>query len=380
VNAIRILTLLEATTVSGSAKPVLVFARQAQRAPSELPRADLTVALFHRQGQPEENSFTAAARQAGLPLEFIRERGRFDVAVLRQLKEMVERLRPDVLWTNAVKSHFLARAAGLHRKARWLAFHHGYTATDLKMRLYNQLDRWSLRAADRVVTVCRPFAQQLERRGIPSARIRIQHMPVSPLAPSSEQALELRRRLGVAAGERIVLTVGRLSQEKGHADALRVFRLLRDRMPAQPLRLLIVGDGPERRRLGALAGRLGLAQSVIFAGHQDHIAPFYAAADVFLLASHSEGSPNVLLEAMSAGLPVVATRVGGVPELAENGEEALLEDRGDHEALADAVLRLLTDQDLRARFVEHGRRKAAQHSPEWFYGSMMRILSELLEP
>jgi len=380
VNAIRILTLLEATTVSGSAKPVLVFARQAQRAPSELPRADLTVALFHRQGQPEENSFTAAARQAGLPLEFIRERGRFDVAVLRQLKEMVERLRPDVLWTNAVKSHFLARAAGLHRKARWLAFHHGYTATDLKMRLYNQLDRWSLRAADRVVTVCRPFAQQLERRGIPSARIRIQHMPVSPLAPSSEQALELRRRLGVAAGERIVLTVGRLSQEKGNADALRVFRLLRDRMPAQPLRLLIVGDGPERRRLGALAGRLGLAQSVIFAGHQDHIAPFYAAADVFLLASHSEGSPNVLLEAMSAGLPVVATRVGGVPELAENGEEALLEDRGDHEALADAVLRLLTDQDLRARFVEHGRRKAAQHSPEWFYGSMMRILSELLEP
>ena len=380
MNAIRILTLLEATTVSGSAKPVLVFARQAQRAPSELPRADLTVALFHRQGQPEENSFTAAARQAGLPLEFIRERGRFDVAVLRQLKEMVERLRPDVLWTNAVKSHFLARAAGLHRKARWLAFHHGYTATDLKMRLYNQLDRWSLRAADRVVTVCRPFAQQLERRGIPSARIRIQHMPVSPLAPSSEQALELRRRLGVAAGERIVLTVGRLSQEKGHADALRVFRLLRDRMPAQPLRLLIVGDGPERRRLGALAGRLGLAQSVIFAGHQDHIAPFYAAADVFLLASHSEGSPNVLLEAMSAGLPVVATRVGGVPELAENGEEALLEDRGDHEALADAVLRLLTDQDLRARFVEHGRRKAAQLSPEWFYGSMMRILSELLEP
>lgn len=380
MNAIRILTLLEATTVSGSAKPVLVFARQAQRAPSELPRADLTVALFHRQGQPEENSFTAAARQAGLPLEFIRERGRFDVAVLRQLKEMVERLRPDVLWTNAVKSHFLARAAGLHRKARWLAFHHGYTATDLKMRLYNQLDRWSLRAADRVVTVCRPFAQQLERRGIPSARIRIQHMPVSPLAPSSEQALELRRRLGVAAGERIVLTVGRLSQEKGNADALRVFRLLRDRMPAQPLRLLIVGDGPERRRLGALAGRLGLAQSVIFAGHQDHIAPFYAAADVFLLASHSEGSPNVLLEAMSAGLPVVATRVGGVPELAENGEEALLEDRGDHEALADAVLRLLTDQDLRARFVEHGRRKAAQHSPEWFYGSMMRILSELLEP
>jgi len=379
VNAIRILTLLEATTVSGSAKPVLAFARQAQRAPSELPRADLTVALFHRQGQPEENSFTAAARQAGLPLEFIRERGRFDVAVLRQLKEMVERLRPDVLWTNAVKSHFLARAAGLHRKARWLAFHHGYTATDLKMRLYNQLDRWSLRAADRVVTVCRPFAQELERRGIPSARIRIQHMPVSPLAPSSDQALELRRRLGIAAGERVVLTVGRLSLEKGHADALRVFRLLRDRMPAQPLRLLIVGDGPERRRLGALADRLGLAQSVIFAGHQDQIAAFYAAANVFLLTSHSEGSPNALLEAMSAGLPVVATRVGGVPELAENGEEALLEDRGDHEALADAVLRVFTEPDLRSRLIENGRRKAAGHSPEWFYRSMMRIISETLE-
>ncbi|MCL6543977.1 MAG: glycosyltransferase [Bryobacteraceae bacterium] len=379
MNAIRILTLLEATTVSGSAKPVLVFARQAQLAPADLPRADLAVALFHRRGWPEENSFTAAARQAGLSLEFIRERGRFDLAVLRQLNELVERLRPDVLWTNAVKSHFLVRFAGLHRKACWLAFHHGYTATDLKMRLYNQLDRWSLRAAARVVTVCRPFAQDLERHGLPSARIRIQHMPVSPVDVRPDQASELRRHLGIAAGERVVLTVGRLSQEKGHADALRVFRLLRDRMPAQPLRLLIVGDGPERRRLGALADRLGLAHDVIFAGHQDQIASYYAAADVFLLASHSEGSPNVLLEAMSAGLPVVATRVGGVPELAEDGVEALLAGRGNHEALADAVLRVFTKPDLRSRLIENGRRKAAGHSPEWFYRSMMRIISETLE-
>lgn len=379
MNAIRILTLLEATTVSGSAKPVLVFARQAQRAPSELPRADLTVALFHRQGRPEENSFTAAARQAGLSLEFIRERGRFDLAVLRQLKELVGRLRPDVLWTNAVKSHFLVRSVGLHRKARWLAFHHGYTATDLKMRLYNQLDRWSLRAAARVVTVCRPFAQDLERHGLPSARIRIQHMPVGSFDVRPDQASELRRRLGIAAGERVVLNVGRLSQEKGHADALRVFRRLRERMPAQTLRLLIVGDGPERRRLGVLADRLGLSRSVIFAGHQEDIAAFYAAADVFLLTSHSEGSPNVLLEAMSAGLPVVATRVGGVPELAADGVEALLAGRGDIEALAHALLRALTDQDLRLRLAENGRRKAAQHSPEWFYRSMMRIILDTLE-
>lgn len=379
MNSIRILTLLEATSISGSAKPVLAFARHAQRVRSELPRADLAVALFHRQGQPEENSFTAAAREAGIPLERVRERGRFDIAVLRQLKELMQRLGPDLIWTNALKSHFLTRLAGLHRKARWLAFHHGYTVPDVKMRLYNQLDRWSLRAAHRVVTVCHPFARQLERRGVPAARIRIQHMPVSPPQISSDQALELRRRLGIEKNEFVVLSIGRLSREKGHADALHVFRRLRERMPNQALRLVLVGDGPERSRLGALADRLGVASSVIFTGHQDQIWGYYAAADVFLLTSHSEGSPNVLLEAMSAGLPVVATRVGGVPELAEDGVEALLADRGNHEELASAVLRVLTDPAVRSRLVENGRRRAERHSPEWFYRSMMRIILETLE-
>ncbi|MGQ9635858.1 MAG: glycosyltransferase family 4 protein [Bryobacteraceae bacterium] len=379
MNSIRILTLLEATSISGSAKPVLLFAREAQRARSELPRADLAVALFHRHGQPEENSITSAAREAGIPLEKIRERGRFDVAVLLQLKELVQRLSPDVIWTNAVKSHFLTRLAGLHRETRWMAFHHGYTVPDPKMRLYNQLDRWSLRAAHRVVTVCHPFARQLERRGVPAARIRIQHMPVSPLQISSDQALELRRRLGIEQGELVVLSIGRLSREKGHADALQVFRLLRDLLPDQSLRLVLVGDGPERSRLTALAGRLGLAPRVIFAGHQDQISGYYAAADVFLLTSHSEGSPNVLLEAMSASLPAVATRVGGVPELAEDGVEALLADRGNHEELAGAVLRVLTDPAVRRRLVENGRRRAERHSPEWFYQSMMRIILEITE-
>lgn len=374
---LAVLALVEARAVSGSAKPVLVFGRLAAQASSR--EASLRIASFYRKGDPPEDGFTRAASEAGIPLDRIREGGRFDLSVLPQLKQLVAQTRPDVVWTNAVKSHFLVRLAGLHRKTRWLAFHHGYTATDLKMRLYNQLDRWSLRAAHRVVTVCRPFALDLESRGVAARKIRIQHMPASPILLQPDQALELRRRLGVGSGERVLLSVGRLSKEKGHADLLRVFHELQRRMEGAGLKLVIVGDGPERPRLQALADRLAIRKSVIFAGHQDDVVPFYSLAELVLLTSHSEGSPNVLLEAMSAGVPTVATSVGGIPELVRHGQEALLAEKGDIEELAAAALRLLSDAELRRGLADNARRAAARHSPEAFCRAMLQYLWEAME-
>lgn len=371
---LAVLALVEARAVSGSAKPVLVFGRLAAQA--NPPEASLRIASFYRKGDPPEDGFTRAASEAGIPLDRIREGRRFDHSVLAQLKQLAAQTKPDVVWTNAVKSHFLVRLAGLHRRTRWLAFHHGYTTTDLKMRLYNQLDRWSLRAAHRVVTVCRLFAQELESRGVPAQRLRIQHMPASPVHVQPEQAHDLRRRLGIGPGERVLLSVGRLSKEKGHADLLRVFYELQRKMEGAGLKLVIVGDGPERRRLEELAGRLGIRGVLVLAGQQDDVVPFYSLADLVLLTSHSEGSPNVLLEAMSSGLPVVATRVGGIPELVRHEQDALLAEKGDIEGLAAAARRLLSDEDLRRRLGENARRAAARHTPEAFYRAMLQYLEE----
>ena len=161
----RVVAMVEANSITGSAKSVLEFAREAAESLVGSPKIEVSVITFNR--SQNQDSLVAAVRNAGAGLDVIFERRRFDRGVIRQLHALMETRRPDVIWSHSVKSHFLVRFAGLNRSAKWVASHHGYTTTDAKMWLYNQLDRWSLRAADRVLTVCRPFAKELESRGIP---------------------------------------------------------------------------------------------------------------------------------------------------------------------------------------------------------------------
>src|ERR1700676_5088634 len=236
-RSIRVLAMLEATSVSGSAKAVLEFAREASRKQSESIKIDVTILTFSR--SRAENKLTEAIRNAGIELDVVSENGLFDRGIIPQLQVLTRMRRPHLIWSNAVKSHFLVPFAGLNRSAKWVAFHHGYTAENTKVRLYNQLDRWSLRKADRVITVCRPFAGELQSRGVSPDRICVQHMPIRPFEPVlPEQVASLRKQLAIADDARVLLSVGRLSLEKGHSDLIRAFHLLRQRKPDISVRLV----------------------------------------------------------------------------------------------------------------------------------------------
>ena len=356
---------------------MLEFHREAIRS-AAAPRIELTVLTFLR--GKEENSFTRAIRAEGIPLDIVHEGGRFDFGVIPQLKEAVQRRQPDIIWTNAVKSHFLIRASGLRKAARWVAFHHGYTSTHWSTRLYNQLDWWSHPAADRLVTVCGPFAAQLASRGIPRERIHVEHMPIRIASPvPRDQAAALRAQLGITPDAQVILSVGRLSKEKGHAELLRALAVIRYTKPDTPIRLVLVGDGPESDRLKALCSELNLQEVVIFSGQQSDVRPFYAIADIFVLPSHSEGSPNVLLEAMEANVPVIATAVGGIPEMIAHEETGLLTPLKDEPALSQALLRMLDDRELRSRLTEAARHVVLRHSPERFFGNLSTLFRDILK-
>jgi glycosyltransferase involved in cell wall biosynthesis len=375
---IRILALLEATSINGVAKAVLQFAEEAARTSRHNPEVVLSVANFIRGDTPLNPRLSDAAASAGCSLHIIREKRAFDFSVVEGLKSLVARDKPDVIWSNSIKSHFLVRVSGLHKSYGWVAFHHGYTSTDFKMRCYNQLDRWSLRIPDRVVTVCQPFARQLTRRGVPADRVRVQHMSVRRFAIDPLQAGQLRTEMNVSSDEKIVLSVGRLSHEKGHADLVKAFARVQQGGDAGKLRLVLVGDGPERSRLEDLCDSLGLRNRVTFAGHRDDAKSFYGIADVLALPSYSEGSPNVLLEALAAQVPVVATAVGGVPEIVENGVSAALVKAGDEQSLAEAIAKMLNARELRERVVANGEAVVARHSPEAFYHALCSVFQEAL--
>ena len=377
MKTIRVVALLEARSITGSAKAVLEFAREAIQNRPGLPRIELSIVTFRRGG--EEGSLLKVFRELGVPFDVVSERWRFDTLIIPQLRAVIENRQPEVIWSNSVKSHFLVRWAGLNRSRRWVAFHHGYTTTDLKIRIYNLLDRWSLRAADRVLTSSSTFRRDLERNGVWPNRIRVQHMPIRPSEPCShERASDLRRKLGLDNRTRVLVSIGRLSQEKGHANLVRALPKMMELIGRTPFRCVLVGDGPERARIERLSRSLGMTSSVTLTGEQDDVNPYYAIADVFALPSQSEGSPNVLLEAMAAGVPVVATATGGIPELTRNGRDALLVKRGDIAGLASATVRLLYDPCLRDRLTRSAREIVSRETPEAYFRSIVSIFQKAL--
>jgi len=369
---IRVLAMMEARSVTGPAKNLLAFAAQARAC------IDFSVATFER---PSASSrpFCEALQEQGVPYAVIAEKRAGDLGVLSQLRRIIAAKRPDIIQTHNTKSHFLLRTMGAPHGARWIAFHHGFTATDWKDRAYTRLARWSLKAAPHIVTVCRAFAQELIASGVAAERISIVHNSVSPVAaPQAEELAALRLSLGIPPDAFVILAVGRLSAEKGHRDLVSAVAMLRSAHPSLELRLVIAGEGPERLALTQTASTLGIAEHLLLPGQQKQVRQFYGIADVFVLPSHSEGSSNVLLEAMAARLPIVATAVGGSVELVSDGDTALLVNPRDPQSLAAAVGRLLNDRALAGRLAANAEAASRQYTPEAYARSIIGLYRQVL--
>jgi glycosyltransferase involved in cell wall biosynthesis len=383
VNAppsLRILAMMEANSVTGPAKNLIGFCRWLSTPEGAQTRVKVAITTFTRNAGADNRAFTDAVRAAGIDLYVIRERFRYDPGVIPQIREIVAKSEPDIIQTHNNKSHLLVKLLPkLRRQRLWFAFHHGDTYTDFKQRLFNHVDRVSLRSADRVVTVCQAFEPRLAACGVTHDRIRILHnavMPLSPVSPS--ERAQLRNRLGIGTDEAMVLTIGRLSREKGHAVLLRALQRLRS-IPRK-WKLVLVGVGPERDTLTRLARSLGLSEHVLFAGSHADVRPFYGIADVFALPSLTEGSSNVLLEAMAAKIPIVATKAGGNPEIILHNETGLLVPIGDSQGLASAIAQLLGEPDLASRFAEAAFARATREfSLEQYRRRLLGFYAEALE-
>lgn len=359
MRPLRLLAIIEARTLTGPAKNLIEFAQLATAHGVETSAVTFT--------RVEDSTlFLDTARRGSVPVFPIPERGRFDRDVIHAITELVHVVQPDIIQTHAVKSHFLARLAEVHRHVPWVAFHHGYTWPDWRTRLYNQLDVWSLRAPTKVITVSEPFRRQLHWRGVAVERIEIVHNAIrldwAAEARKPENASRLRLEMNIAPDCHVVLSVGRLSREKDHATLLEAMSLLPKRFGAH---LVIVGEGPERPRIEKKIASLGIDSAVTLTGQRTSAEPYYGIANIAVLSSRSEGSPNALLEAMAGGVPVVATDVGGVPEIAVHGDTALLVQPGDPGELAESVGRLIREPQFAPRLAARARQVIRErYAPE----------------
>jgi glycosyltransferase involved in cell wall biosynthesis len=243
------------------------------------------------------------------------------------------------------------------------------------------LDRATLGRADALCTLSESLAAEVrERLRAPPERIAV--IPNGIDAAAAEKAVadcapHARQRLGLSPADLVLASVGRLHAEKGLPFLLEAFRTFLHEHPRAVL--LLAGDGPEGESLRKQAEALRIAGSVRFLGTLLSPWELLAAADIFVLASVYEGMPNALLEAMAASLPVVATAVGAVPEMVEDGSEGLVVSPGDPAALTAALERLAWSADLRKEMGARGRRKAGQaYSVDKATGKLENLYERLL--
>jgi glycosyltransferase involved in cell wall biosynthesis len=283
-----------------------------------------------------EHPFVESLRADGVPVTALAIPGRAYLRERREVAALCRRLGTTVVHTHGYRPDVVdggvAGALGIAR----VSTVHGFCGGGWRNRLYERLQCAAYRRFDGVVAVSRPLAAQLERSGVPRARL---HTIPNAWAGGAEPlgADEARRRLGLEEDGCFRLAwVGRVSHEKGLDVLIEALPLLTD----LPIRLSVLGDGGERPGLEARARGRGL--DVRWHGMVPDAARHLRACDAFVLSSRTEGTPIALFEAMAAGLPVVAARVGGVPEVVSPAE-ALLVPPEDPAALAAALRALLAD-------------------------------------
>jgi glycosyltransferase involved in cell wall biosynthesis len=213
----------------------------------------------------------------------------------------------------------------------------------------------------------------------PRTPVETLHPGLDPSAAGSwERPDGVRDELGISPAAPLAGTVGSLTPKKSHETLLRAARVARQRLPG--LRVAVVGQGPLAGVLRRTAAELAIDDAVAFVGYREDAARVASAFDVFVLSSRHEGLPVALLEAMAAGRPVVATRVGGVPEVVRHGGEGILVPPGDPDALAAAMVTVLADANLRARLGEAARRRAADFDIRRTVRRHEEVYARLLEP
>lgn len=297
-----------------------------------------------------------AARKQRLNVELIPCAGRFDWSAISRIRQLAKQYDVDVLHPQGYKSDFYAFASTFCDRRALVATSHNWPSRSVEMRAYAALDRQILTKFDRVVVVADQVRERLLRAGVAKHRTALILNGVN-VARFTNSPATLRTELKLSG--HIVGFVGRLVTEKGGTTLLQAAQQILKAMPDTTF--VFVGDGPCRSEWEASATHMGIQSNVVFVGSRSDMPGVYASIDVMVLPSLVEAMPMCLLEAMASAKSIVATRVGAIPEMVDDGQTGLLVAPSDAGDLARAIVRVLDDRRLRARLGYNARISAIRN-------------------
>ena len=274
----------------------------------------------------------------------------------------------DLIHTHGYRADIIGYIGARSLHLPILATCHGFIPNDRKLGLYNNVDRFFLKYFDRVIAVSGGIRASLVAAGVREENISVIPNAVG-LSSDEKMFSEFRRMkramMGWGDHHFVLGYVGRLSEEKGIGVLIDVVSVLLN--SSIPVRLAIIGEGSQRDILEFMSKKKGIDTSVAFLGFQGDVPSWLPAFDAFVLPSLMEGTPMALLEAMLGGLPVVASRVGGVPDVIKSGENGILVRPGNARDITEAIRLLFGDQELRLRIGLEARHtvQAKYSMKEW---------------
>ncbi len=355
----KICHITKATSVAGSEKHLLTLLTSLDKA-----KYQTTFVLLVERDKPLDD-FVHRFEEEGVQVKRVLIRGDVDPLLVRRLYQLLREGNYDLVHTHLIHADLYGTLAAKLAGVPIIVSTKHNENVFRRYPFYAFLDRTAARFADRIITISdslKRFAVEVE--GLDAEKIVRIHYGLGPTPASTDDTdrLSLRAELGISRETPLAATVARLIPQKGHVYLLHAFRRVLETSPEA--KLLVVGDGYLREELESLAQELDMASNVIFTGFRKDVPRILNGIDLFVLSSLWEGFGLVLLEAMAASKPIVATRVSAIPEIVLDGETGILVPSNDPELMAEAITRLLTQPTLAKQMGCKGKQRLEQEFSE----------------
>lgn len=333
------------------------------------------------------------AASEGLDKRFIDEIGRNDIDIVKfghglklsytcvkQISQYIVERGINIIHSHNYKSDLYAFAASVfsRKKVGLVASNHNWILNSSREWWYKRMDSIIMNRFNALVAISSEIKEEMIDAGVSAKKIIVIMNGIDyDECARTLGRVEARKQLAIKDSDFVVGCVASLTPEKNHKDLIQAISIASQSIPQ--IKLVLIGDGPKKNEIENNILSNGLKENVLMIGSRDDVRNLYKAFDVFALASHREGLPMVLLEAMASGVPVIATSVGSIPEVIQDGENGILIMCGDIEKLIQAIISLFLQNGIRAIMGKNGAVTVQQkYSSERMFKEYERLYEQVL--
>ena len=335
--SLKVLIIIATNNIGGPGKGIFQLINH-----SDSEEVEFYLANFIQKDQATFEFMEECQRQ-GVKLHLIKQHSRFDFSMVKQVANLIQSNKCDLIQTHGYKGHIIGYLLRKKFGIKWITVAHGWTNENIKIKLYTFIEKLLIRRSDYAITVSPTLYDTVGKiRGIQKPTSLILNAIVDVKLPSQDELDKVRNKYQL--GKSLVLGVlGRFSEEKGQSFVIKAVAEIKKYH--SDVKLLLLGEGVDEDKLRLLVERYELQSNVLFCGYQSNVNAYLGVVDFVLVPSLSEGIPNIVLESLYLHKAVIATNVGGIPEIIADKKNGWLIQAGSEKQISDKVLELLDSDE-----------------------------------